>query len=274
MGWNQQSTWNGAGWTGASGYQIGFAGDYPEIGPDGFVTDSIHGTDSDPNGPNFSAQEGPEQSTPVVWQDDTQFTQYQGADGWTLDNLDLPDPSENPGTVGHGSSMGPATGHGIDRGHAQDVYQLSPPAGHGRNFYGPKLFSRDLDAWLTSSAPAPQEAAYPAQAREDTSAWPEPFVAASVAHMPPVMVPDEQIDMRWMTEDDRPTYRMLAVPARNVQVAGNQFTPSVPSNTELYNVNVLPEMPRTPDDPWPSQEIAAAQMDTGENDVFNGFGVM
>lgn len=273
MGWNQ-SSWNDGGWTGASGYQIGFADQFPLETRDGFVTDSIHGTDTNPNGPNFAAEEGPDVYAPVLIQDPEQYLdQYTGADGWTLDNLTLPDPSQSPG-IGHDTDLGAATGYHIDRAHAEDVYQLMPPVGHGRNFYGRRLLSQDLNAWLTSGAPAPQEQAYPAQAREDTTGWPEPFVAASVAHMPPVMTPDEQIDMRWMTEDDRPTYRMLAVPARNVMPAGNQWTPAVPSNTELYNVNVMPEMPRTPDDPWATQEVASAATDIGAVDVFNGMGIV
>lgn len=273
MGWSEGSAWDNTAWTGASGYQIGFAGDYPVVERDGFVTDSIHGQTIDPNGPTFSAEQGPDITSPVVWQDNQEFTQLSGAHGWDLDNLHLPTPFDDPG-VGHGSSLGPAQSHGIDRAHWEDVYQLTPPAGHGRNFYGPKIYAFERTAWLSSSGPAPQESAYPAQAREDTSLWPEPFVAVgTIAPTPPVVVPDEVIDMRWMTEDDRPVYRWLAVPARNVMPAGNQWTPAVPSNTELYNVNILPEMPRTPDDPWATQEIASTTGYGTEVDVFNGLGI-
>jgi hypothetical protein len=149
---------------------------------------------------------------------------------------------------------------------------MNVPPQYGVNFYGKSIIHRDLNAWAVPSGPPPNTRTMPAMAREDTSNWPEPHVAAHYAPMAPVVVPSERIPMRRPAEDDRPVYRFLAVPARQIDPSGSVFTPTMASNTVLQNRKPIPEMPRTPEDPWNTQEIGASY-DSGEVDVFGGMGI-
>jgi hypothetical protein len=270
VAWN--SGFDSSAWTGASGAQIGYAGDYPETTAQGFTADPIHDQDVDPNAPNFAAGPGPGYDAPVILTDQTFTDQYLGADGWVLDDLDYPSRDTPAGTSGHTSDLGPAQSHRRDRGHAVDVYQLNIPPQYGVDFYGRSVIHRDLNAWAVPSGPPPNTRQMPAQSREDTSNWPQPHVAAHYAPMAPVVVPSERIPMRRPAEDDRPVYRFLAVPARNIDPSGSVFTPSFASNVVLQNRKPVPEMPRTPEDPWNTQEIASSGS-TDEVDVFNGMGI-
>jgi hypothetical protein len=264
------SSWNGKAWTGASGTLVGFAGDYPETQAYGFVTDPIHAQNVDPNGPNFAAQPGPEASlAPNVLGDETYGYAYEGGYGWLLDDIHFPSYDQTPGTTGHNSAMGPATGRGVDPAHAQDVYQEEPKIGYGVNFYGADPLKIDLNAWKSSSTKNFNTGQFPAQAREDVTGWPEPFNATDIAPFLPVDQSTEYIPMRRIAEDDRPVYRYLAVPPNNTQPTGNQWSVQYPSNVPIHNVTPVPMMPQTPMDPWITQETSSAAF-PDSSDIFGG----
>jgi len=272
-----QSGFDSKAWTGASGGLIGFAGDMPVTQPWGFVTDPIHGKNVNPNSPRPNAIPGPAVTgaTDVIAGEEFVYEggyAYDGMYGWLLDDIPYPDHGSNPGTEGHESSMGPAQarGHtGPDVAHAQDVFQLNQHAGYGKNFYGDNPLKKDLNAWASSSTPPPNTRQYPAQAREDTGNWPEPFNAKTVAPWRPVDESTEHIPMRRIAEDDRPIYRYIAVGPMNTIPTGNQWGVQYQSNVPIKNNTPIPMMPQTPVDPWITQEAMSATFEDS-TDVFGG----
>lgn len=245
-------------WQGASGQQIGFAGDnpYDQYGPS-FTADEVHTQSYDPNAPNTYAQVGGIGDVPVQIQDEYHLYE-DGFNGWCLDNLHDPQHSAEPGTVGHGVPMGSAGRQHIDAAHNVDIYQLQVPTGHGRNFYGNATEDNEVYEWSSSSNPPITTNAFPSQARTDTGNWPEPFDSYSVAPQLPVVRPTERIPMNRMKEDDRPVYRQLAVPGQNIKPSGSVYTPTMQSNPVLHNVKPLPAAGRTPVAPWTSEELVSA----------------
>lgn len=245
---------DGNSWSGPSGQQIGFAGEYPITTGQGFTSDPIHSLNDDPNAPNTNALPGPSGvEIPVQIQEDPNSVgyQYDGSDGWLIDDIPLPSFSEAPGTAGHEMPYQPAQRRGRDAAHELDVYQHIPPQGFGQSYWG-IIRQDDLAAWKSSSTPAPNTGQFPAEAREVTSDWPEPFAVQTVAHHAPVVVDMERIPMRRLAEDDRPVYQYQAVPARNILPSGSVYNPSYPSNQTLRNVTPTPQMQRVPEDPWVS----------------------
>lgn len=265
------SSWNSKAWTGASGTLIGFAGDYPETQAYGFVTDPIHSQNVDPNGPTFASQPGPAPSDATSGiEGDAYGYAMGGMYGWVLDDIHFPDHTQDPGTTGHNSTLGPAQGrHFPDRAHSQDVYQEEPKIGYGVNFYGARPLKEDLNAWKSSSTPNFNTKQFPAEARENTAGWPEPFNATDIAPFRPVDQSTEHIPMRRIPEDDRPVYRYLAVPPNNIQPTGNQWSVQYPSNVPIHNVTPVPMMPQAPMDPWITQETATSDV-PNSSDVFGG----
>jgi len=156
-----------------------------------------------------------------------------------------------------------------------DVYQLAVPGGHGVDFYGEKIEDGEVYFWQSSSTPAPNTGNYPADAREKTDAWPEPFDSYSVASRLAVVRPTERIPMRRLMEDDRPVYRQLAVPGQNIRPSGSVYTPTFDSTSVIHNVKPLPAMSRTPMPPWTQDELASpSAVDYPDSvDVFGGMGL-
>lgn len=273
-----QTSFNKGAWSGASGTQIGFAGDYPETLPYGLGIDEIHGQAYDPNGRNLAALPGPAVDVPVIIQDvDVDYPYYSESD-WILDDLAFPERDAEPGTKGHDVAFSPAKHRGnIDAAHAVDMYQEMVPQGHGVDFYGSPIETEDYAylGWKSSSTPAPNTSDMIRGARENTANWPEPFDSSTVAPIAPVLTSDDHIPMRRLAEDDRPVYRYVAVPARNIKPSGSLWNPTYESNVYLQNMNnMIPAMPRTPVDPWITQETASAeQFDSGDIDVFDGMGL-
>lgn len=271
------SSFNSSAWSGASGAQIGFAGEMPETQPRGFVTDPIHGQAVNPNGNNNNAQPGPQltSSTDVISGDPFVYeggVEYQGQYGWQMDDLMYPGHSIDPGTAGHNSAMGPAQAQhhrGPDPAHEQDVYQKHQPTGYGRTFYGDSPLKRDLNAWSASNTPPPNTRQFPAEAREDQSNWPEPFNSTSVAPWRPVDQSTEHIGMRRIAEDDRPVYRYIAVGPMNTIPTGTQWGVQYQSNVPIKNNTPVPMIPQVPVDPWITQEAVSANF-AESTDVFGG----
>lgn len=263
------------GWTGASGQQIGFADSMPynKWGPS-FTADPVHGQKYDPNAPNTYAIPGEIGEVPVALQDGTYYDYNDGSGGWILDNLRNPWHEDSPGTTGHNPPMGAATSGRMhpDPTHFLDVYQLAVPGGHGVDFYGATIEDNEVYWWQSSNTPPPNTGAFPAEARERTENWPEPFDSMTVAGQLAVVRPTEQIPMRRMLEDDRATYRQLAVPGQNIKPSGSVFTPTYSSNDVLHNVKPLPAMSRTPMPPWTQDELASpSAVDYPDSvDVFGG----
>lgn len=264
-----QSSFDRSAWTGSSGTQIGFSGAYPETLPYGLGIDEIHGQAYDPNGRNFAANPGPAVDVPVVIQDVDFDYPYGSESDWVLDNLSFPDVNEPAGTAGHDAPYSGAMrrSDAVDPAHSASIFQEFVPNGHGYNFYGKTIDQNDyaFRSWSSSQTKAPNTKMYPADARENTSNWPEPFDATKVAEMAPVSQPNDRIPMNRMREDDRPVYRMLAVPARNITPSGSRFNPSYPSNvTVRLKNNMVPMMARNPVDPWVTQEADTAD-DSAQN---------
>lgn len=259
-------------WTGASGQQIGFADQNPynKYGPS-FTADEVHQQNYDPNTPNTYAIPGEIGEVPIAVQDDY-YLEYDGSNGWVLDNLYYPWHEDDAGTTGHHMPMGAAQGRNIDPAHSMDVYQLQMPGNHGINFYGKSTDSAEAYQWSSSSAQPKTRRTSPLDARFDTSNWPEPFDSYTVAPQRPVILPTERIPMNRMSEDDRPTYRQLAVPAQNIRPSGSVFNPMYESNPALHNVKPLPAVSRIPVPPWSQDEIASAsdQVYPEDVDVFYG----
>lgn len=268
------SSFDGKAWTGASGNQIGFAGGLPEIQRQGFVTDPIHGQNVDPNTPRPNALPSPQlgTSTDVLAGDEFLYEggyEYDGQYGWLLDDIVYPSRDADPGTVGHESALGPALRRGPDPAHEVDVYQENQHAGYGEVFYGDNPLKKDLNAWASSSTPAPNTRVYPSSAREETGNWPEPFNSAIYAQLRPVDQSTERIPMRRPAEDDRPVYRYIAVPAMNQIPNGTRWSPQYQSNVPVQNVKPVPMMPQTPVDPWITQEQSTAGF-PDSTDIFGG----
>lgn len=248
-------------WQGASGQQIGFADEnpYDKYGPS-FTADDVHTQPYDPNAPNIYAQPGSIGDVPVQIQ--TEYNLYEdGFNGWCLDNLHDPQFSAAPGTVGHSVPMGPAKGQHIDPAHNVDIYQIQVATGHGRNFYGNSIEQNEVYNWASPNHAPVTTGAFPADARTNTSNWPEPFDSYSVASESLVVRPTERIPMNRMQEDDRPVYRQLAVPGQNIRPSGSVFTPTMQSNPVLHNVKPLPAVGRTPVAPWNTDELISSSND-------------
>jgi hypothetical protein len=284
MTWTKASTWDSSAWSGASGTQIGFAGDVPETLGQGFITDPVHGTPVDPNAPQVQAREGDMGSVevPVSIQDEESTFQYDGGYGWVLDDIPFDSHDTPPGVDADtlpftGHNMRPGTG--ID--HEFDVYQDSAPIGHGRNFYGQSFITNFGQYWRFKPSVAPNNTrAFPAEAREDTGhggelqshdavigtgheeGWPEPFAVQDIDAERPIVIPDEKIHMNRMPESDRPVYQQLAVPARNITPGESQWLPNQYSNPPIHNITPLPAMARTPENPWDSNTVDYSTDDT------------
>jgi len=254
------SSWDSGAWSGASGPQIGDAGDLPETQAYGFVSSKIHGKAYDPNGSTFAGRPGPDVSNemPVVIQGDVPDLYSEGMDGWVMDNIPFPDHNEPQGTRGHSVPFGASKGAFPDRAHGVDIFQHSQRAGFGVNFYGKTIDNREVHAWNSSSTKAPNTGAWPLSNREETADWPEPFDSLTVAPQRPVQLDTERIPMHRIPEDDRPVYHYRATPPQNLTPTGSQWTPQYESNTPVHNVTPLPMMARTPVDPWVTQESATA----------------
>lgn len=263
------------GWTGASGQQIGSSDQYPydSYGPS-FTADEVHGQKYDPNAPNTYAIPGEIGDVPVQLQDGAYYDYNDGSNGWILDNLHDPWHGDAPGTTGHNPPMGAAgtPRQHLDPAHWSDVYQLNPPGNHGIDFYGRTIEDNEVYHWQSSTTRNPNNGAFPAQAREDAANWPAPFDSMTVAGMLPVVRPTEKIPMRRPAEDDRPTYRQLAVPGQNIQPSGSVYNPTYQSNPPIHNVKPLPAFSRTPTPPWAQDELATPDAGTypDSTDVFGG----
>lgn len=290
MSWTRKSKWDGSAWSGPSGLQIGFAGDYPETTGQGFIVDPVHGENVDPNAPGLAARQGDTSNVeiPVSIQEDYPYP-YDGGEGWVLD--DIPFDSHNA-DAGVDQDNLPFDWHdtppGTGYSHDVDIYQISPPPGHSRNFYGRSFGTLDLQAWNHPTTPPSTTGTLPGQAWDDRTpgdmpghdqppgtdhepGWPEPFAAQDIHELRPVILPDEKIPMRRLAEDERPVYSYLAVPARNIMPGGDQWTPSVPSNVPIHNVKPLPAMARTPEDPWVSNTVDySGGSDTYDVDPLDG----
>jgi hypothetical protein len=269
MGDSYQSSWD-SNWSGASGQQIGFAGDYPETTGWGFTADEVHGQAYNPNGHNLNAQPGPDLEVPVEIQDNSLYGQWDGSDGWILDDIQFPSHTAIAGTVGHDQDLDAARAKRRDPVHAVDVYQDNQPTGHGVDFYGKSIDTQDYRPWTSPNAMGKVQGAFPAQAREDTGNWPEPFAVLTIAPNAPVVIDTEKIPMRRIKEDDRPVYRYLAIPAANIQPGGTQWLPAAQSNRILQNVKPTPQIARTPVDPWISEQDDSSQMYPDYTDIFGG----
>lgn len=282
MSWTRKSRWDGSAWSGPSGQQIGFAGDLPETTGQGFTADPVHGQAVDPNAPDLAARRGDTENieVPVSIQEDYPYP-YDGGNGWVLDDLPFDSHDTPPGTEADNL---PFDGHnrrpGAGGEHDVDIYQISPPPGHSLNFYGKSFGTVDLQAWAHPTNRPTTTKAFPGEARDDNGpgtfpghdqpqgsdhekGWPEPFAAQDIHELRPVVLPDERIPMRRLTPDERPVYQYLAVPARNIQPGGDQWTPSLPSNVPVHNVKPLPAMARTPEDPWVSNTVDYSGADSG-----------
>jgi hypothetical protein len=260
-------------WTGASGGAIGYADQYPADRYGAFTADPIHGEKVNPNNPNSYMQKGalPE-GAPVQIQSDYDDWSSEGSYGWVLDNLDYPAEDDPAGTMGHDSGMGPAKSRSRDAAHARDVYQEFPYPGIGQDFYGASINVDDLHAWKSSSVPNFNSGVYPADAREITHNWPEPFDSTTVAPLRNNPLDTEKIPMRRMDQDDRPLYRYLAVPGGNIQPSGSVYNPQYESNVYVQNVTAIPAAGQTPVDPWASQDILSAQAFNADDEIGIGGG--
>lgn len=259
-------------WTGASGQQIGSADQFPydKYGPS-FTADGIHAQSVDPNTPNTYAIPGEIGEIPVNLQEEFYYDYADGSNGWILDNLTDPWHGDDPGTSGHDPFMGDYREH-LDPAHGHDIYQIAVPGGHGVNFYGKTIEDGEAYWWKSSSTPPPNTSDMIRNAREVTTNWPEPFDSYSVAPHLGVVRPTERIPMRRIAEDDRPTYRQLAIPGQNILPSGSVYTPTFASNPVLHNVKPLPAFGRTPVAPWTQDELASPsdQIYPSDVDVFSG----
>lgn len=243
-------------WTGASGIQIGYAGNYPEDKYDAFTADPVHANPVNPNQPNQYRQTGSSiGDVPTNIQADNDFVDYgMGSDGWILDNIDLPAEDTAAGTDGHTSELGPAKARGRDVAHAQDVRQAFPAPGWSRNFYGRKVDTIDLHAWKSSQTPAPNKGTAILDAREVTDNWPTPFDSTTVAPLLPDVRSTDAIPMRRMQQDDRPMYRQIALPGANIKPSGSVYNPQTESNVFLKTRTPIPGAYTIPTDPSVSQD--------------------
>lgn len=262
------------GWTGASGMQIGYPDAYPKPAVDAFTADPVHGQNYNPNTPNTYEIPGQIGDVPVAIQGEDVWIDYgMGGNGWMLDNLHMPAYDTAMGTEGHAAPMGPAlASRHPDPAHAVDMFQLAVPADHGRNFYGQSIQTDEVNAWKSSSTPPPNTKQFPAEAREDTGNWPEPFSSVEFAPLLNVVRATERIPMNRMREDDRPTYRQLAIPAQNIRPSGSVYNPTYQSNVPNQTMNnMTPAFGRIPTPPWVSQEVSAPEDNSyAETDVFGG----
>jgi hypothetical protein len=248
-------------WQGASGQQIGFAGENPynQYGPS-FTADEVHTQSYDPNAPTTYAQPGSIGDVPIQIQEE--YNLYEdGFNGWCLDNINDPNHATAPGTAGHSVPLGPAQGQWVDPSHNVDIYQIQVPTGHGSNFYGNSIQEHEVYNWASSGNQPVTNGSFPSQARTDTGNWPESFDSYSVAMQPPVITSNERIPMNRMREDDRPVYRQLAVPAQNIQPSGSVYNPTMQSNRVIHNLKPLPAVGRTPVPPWTSDELTTMTND-------------
>lgn len=244
-------------WSGASGIQIGYAGDYPEDKYDAFTADKVHSIPVNPNQPNQYRQKGSSiGEVPIQIQGDNEFVDYgMGSFGWVADNIDMP-PFETPaGTEGRDMAMSPAKRNHPDDAHRQHVFQTFPQVGHGREpFYGDKFREEDLHSWEDDSTPPNTRISTRLDARYNTDNWPTPFDSTHV--MPNRNIVDDQtrIPMRRMEQDDRPVFRRVALPGANIQPSGSVYNPTFASNEYLQTRTPIPASYTIPTDPSVSQD--------------------
>lgn len=244
-------------WTGASGIQIGYAGDYPEDKYDAFTADPVHGNPVNPNQPNQYRQKGSSiGDVPVQIQGDNEFIDYgMGADGWVADNIDMPAFDTPPGTEGRDMAMSPAKRNYPDDAHRQVVQQVFPQVGHGREpFYGTDFNEEDLKAWKDDRYPPNTSISTKLDARFNTENWPTPFDSTTV--MPWRNTPEDtsRIPMRRMEQDDRPVFRRVALPGANIKPSGSVYNPTFASNEYLQTRTPIPASYAIPTDPSVSQD--------------------
>lgn len=253
-------------WTGASGIQIGYAGEYPQDKYDSFTADEVHGDPVNPNQPNQYRQKGGIGDVPTNIQADNDFVSYDdGSDGYVLDNIDFAAEDDPAATVGHSSTLGPALGKGRDPAHRQNVYQDFPAPGWARNFYGTNIETEDLHSWHDDSYQPVNTKSSVLDARFYTSNWPKPFDSTGPAPLLNDVRSLDKIPMRRMKQDDRPMYRQLAVPGANIQPSGSVYNPQLPSNEFIQTRTPIPASYTIPVDPSVSQD-ALSQSVIGDDD--------
>ena len=255
-------------WTGASGIQIGYAGQYPADKYDAFTADPVHGNAVNPNQPNQYRQKGTSiGDVPTVIQADNEFVEYgDGSDGWVLDNIDMPAFDDPAGTDGHNASLGPAKAMGRDRAHNTGVRQEFTPPGWSRDFYGVGLDTQDLHAWHDDAYIPNTSVSSNLDARFHTENWPTPFDSVKVAPLRNNVISTDHIPMRRMEQDDRPLYRVIAVPGANIQPSGSVYNPQTESNVFLKTRTPIPASYSIPTDPSVSQDALSQSVMDDESD--------
>ena len=258
-------------WTGASGIQIGYAGEYPQDKYDSFTADKVHANPVNPNQPNQYRQKGSIGDVPTNIQSDNDFVDYgDGSDGWVLDNIDMPAQDDPAGTDGHETTLGPATQKGRDPAHRQSIQQDFTPPGWSRDFYGRDYDTEDLHAWHDDSYLPVNTRSSNLDARYYTDNWPTPFDSTKPAPLLPLVRSTDHIPMRRMTQDDRPMYRQVAVPGANIKPTGSVYNPQVPSNEFLKTRTPIPASYSIPVDPSVSQD--ALSQNVMDNDDYVSVG--
>lgn len=254
-------------WTGASGLQIGYAGEYPQDKYDSFTADEVHANPVNPNQPNQYRQKGSIGDVPTNIQSDNDFVDYgDGTDGYVLDNINYPEQDDNAGTDGHSSALGPATKPGRDPAHRQEVYQEFPAPGWSRNFYGTNFDTEDLHAWHDDSYLPVNTKSSVLDARYYTDNWPTPFDSTKPAPLLPDIRSTDKIPMRRMQQDDRPMYRQIAVPGANIKPSGSVYNPQLPSNEFIQTRTPIPASYSIPVDPSVSQDALSQSVMDSEDD--------
>lgn len=273
MTWNSNWSGSGDGWTGASGIQIGYAGEYPTDKYDSFTADPVHASTVNPNQPNSYREPGSSiGDVPINIQGDNDFVDYgMGSDGWVLDDLEMPPEGAPPGASGHDQAVSPARRKGPDHAHAKSVTQAFPAPGWARNFWGKKVDTQDLHAWKTDSTQPSTSGSAKLNARYDTSNWPTPFDTTTVAPLLPVERSTDAIPMRRMQQDNAPLYRRIAVPGANTKPSGSVYNPTLQSNVYVRNITPIPASYTIPTDPAATQDaLSQSVMDADEDYVSVG----
>lgn len=265
------SSFSRGNWSGASGIQIGYAGDYPEDKYDSFTSDPVHSQTVNPNQANQYRQPGSSiGDVPINIQADDDFVDHgMGTHGWILDNIDFPGSDDPTGVRTATPQLDSAKRYGPDAGHAQNVAQGFEPPGFGRNFYGNQFETQDLHAWNTDSTPPNTTRSDKLNARYDVSSWPVPFDSITVMPNRNIVQDTERIPMRRMKQDDRPVFRRVALPGANIKPTGSIWNPQTQSNEFLKIRNPIPASYSIPVDPSVSQDaLSQSIMDAdGATDV-------
>lgn len=254
-------------WTGASGIQIGYAGEYPQDKYDSFTADEVHANPVNPNQPNQYRQKGSIGDVPTNIQSDNDFVDYSdGTDGYVLDNIDMPAQDDDAGTDGHESTLGPALARGRDGAHRQEVHQDFPAPGWSRDFYGTRFDTEDLHAWHDDSFQAVNTKSSVLDARYYTENWPTPFDSTKPAPLLPAIRSTDHIPMRRMKQDDRPMYRQVALPGANILPSGSVYNPQLPSNEFIQTRTPIPGSYSIPVDPSVSQDALSQSVMDDDSD--------